>query len=44
MNMSVKDIYLPKNFYTSPKQISGYAPGSFVAMLLLLQSPTDWEK
>ena len=26
--MSIKDLYLPKNFYTSPKQISGYAPVS----------------
>jgi len=24
--MSIKVLYLPKNFYTSPKQISGYAP------------------
>jgi len=25
--MSIKVLYLPKNFYTSPKQISGYATG-----------------
>jgi len=24
--MGIKVLYLPKNFYTSPKQISGYAP------------------
>ena len=24
--MSIKGLYLPKNFNTSPKQISGYAP------------------
>ena len=30
LNMNIKVLYLPKNFYTeptSPKQISGYAPG-----------------
>ena len=26
LNMSIKVLYLHKNFYTSPKQISGYAP------------------
>jgi len=25
MNISIKVLYLPKNFYTYPKQISGYA-------------------
>ena len=25
--MSIKVLYLSKNFYISPKQISGYAPG-----------------
>ena len=24
--MSIEVLYLPKNLYTSPKQISGYAP------------------
>jgi len=24
--MSIKVLYLPKNFYTFPKQISGYTP------------------
>ena len=26
--MRIKVLYLLKNFYTFPKQISGYAPGS----------------
>jgi len=26
LNTSIKVLYLPRNFYTSPKQISGYAP------------------
>ena len=25
--MSIKVLYLPENFYTSPKQISGYVSG-----------------
>ena len=30
--MSIKVLYLPKNFYTSPKQISGYAPGEWLLL------------
>ena len=26
LNIGIKVLYLPKNFYTSPKQISDYAP------------------
>jgi len=26
--MNIKVLYLPKNFYTSPKKISGYAHAS----------------
>jgi len=44
MNMSIKVLYLPQNFYTSPKQISGYAPAckleedkAFIKTLLLIK-------
>jgi len=29
LNMSIKVLFLPKNFYISSKQISGYAPGAY---------------
>jgi len=28
--MSIKFLYLPENFYTSPKQIYGYAPADAI--------------
>jgi len=34
--LSIKVLYVPKNFYTSPKQISGYAPG-------YRMSPAVWD-
>jgi len=31
LNTSIEVLYLPQNFYTSQKQISGYAPDGSVA-------------
>jgi len=29
---AIEHLYLPKNFYTSPKQISGYAPARSIGL------------
>jgi len=42
MKMSIKVLYLPKNFYTSPKQISDYDPGWNASLLEVLQMLVLW--
>jgi len=40
--VSIKVLYLPQNFYTSPKQISGYAPSSESYSTKSIGIRTDW--
>jgi len=35
LDMSIKVLYIPQNFYTSPKQIYGYAPATIQLMSVI---------